>query len=660
MNMKQAILSFLLLILPLLASADTVEIDGIYYNLENVAKTAEVTWGNYSYSGDIIIPETISYDGVVYDVTSIGYYTFGGDKDLISVVIPNSVTSIGNSAFSGCEGLITIDIPNSVTSIGIDAFGGTAWYNNQPDGLVYAGNVLYKYKGEMPENTTVTLRDGTLGISDKAFLECKGLISIDIPSSVTYIGLEAFSKCSNLTSVYIPNSVTSIGIRAFYFCSSLSNIEIPNSVTYIGWYAFDGSAWYQNQQDGLVYAGKVAYRYKGVMPDNTNIIIKEGTLGIADYAFTYCNGLKSVIIPNSVTYIGENAFSSCSSLTSIDIPNGVISIGYSSFVECSKLTSVTISNSVTSIGGSAFSNCSGLTSIIIPNSVTSIAPNAFSGCSSLTSIKVENDNPQYDSRKDCDAIIETSSNSLIIGCKETVIPNSVTSIGDEAFMNCIGLVSIDIPNSVTSIGSSAFYNCSGLTSIDIPNSVTRISFRAFRGCSCLTSVTIPNSVTSIDVDAFYGCSSLTSVTIPKSVTFIGGEAFYNCSKLISVTIPNSVISIGEIAFCGCYELKDVYCWADNVPSIDNFAFSDSWTATLHVPAASIDAYKNTYPWSQFGNIVALTDDDPKPTGIYSLKEDNHSYPISIYSIDGKRLQKAQRGLNIIKMNDGKTIKRIVR
>lgn len=511
--MKQAIFTFLFVFLPILASADTVEIDGIYYNLNEKSKTAEVTWGNNLYSGDTIIPETISYDGVVYDVTSIGYYAFGGDKDLISVVIPNSVTSIGNSAFSGCEGLITIDIPNSVTSIGHEAFDGSAWYNNQPDGLVYGGKVLYKYKGEMPENTNVSLKDGTIGISDFAFLQCKGLISIDIPSSVKYIGIEAFGGCSGLTSVTIPNSVSSIGIRAFYFCSSLSNIEIPNSVTYIGWFAFDGTAWYFNQQDGVIYAGKFAYGYKGVMPENTNITLKDGTFGIVDNAFSARSSLTSIYIPNSVTTIGENVFSYCSGLTSV------------------------------------------------------------------------------------------------------IIPYSVTSIGSYAFLNCSGLKSVSIPNSVKSISNGTFMDCRVLTSIDIPNSVTSIGFESFKDCRALASVIIPNSVTSI-------CES---------------------------------------AFGSCKNLSDVYCYAELPPSTDvSFADIELSQSTLHVPAASINLYRNAIEWEDFGNIVALTDDDPKPTAINSLKEYSPTYPVGIYSIDGKRLQKEQRGLNIIRMNDGKTIKRIVK
>jgi len=186
---------------------------------------------------------------------------------------------------------------------------------------------------------------------------------------------------------------------------------------------------------------------------------------------------------------------------------------------------------VTSIGNSAFYECYSLTSITIPSSVTSIGDWAFNGCSGLKSMVVECGNTVYDSRENCNAVIETATNTLIAGCQNTIIPNSVTSIGTWAFLGCSSLTSITIPNSVTSIGEWAFNGCS-LTSITIPNSVTSIGNEAFRGCFRLTSITIPNSVTGIGGLAFDHCSSLTSITIPNSVTSIGNYAFDGCKSLI--------------------------------------------------------------------------------------------------------------------------------
>ena len=299
--------------------------------------------------------------------------------------------------------------------------------------------------------------------------------SIVIPNSVEYGGRtysvttiysSAFYGCTGLTSITIPNSVTTIYNSAFYGCTGLTSVTIGNSVTNIGDYAF--------------------YNCRGL----TSITIPNSVTTIYSSAFYGCTGLTSVTIGNSVTSIGGSAFSGCTGLTSISIPNSVTTIDFHAFYNCSKLTKVTLlsdaivsksysslfdnnigsifgsqvkeyilGNKVTSIGGNAFRGCTGLTSLTIPYSVTSIGVDAFRGCRGLTSMKVELGNIVYDSRDNCNAIIETKTNTLISGCQNTIIPNSVTTIGNYAFWDCTGLTSVTIPNSVTSIGSDAFYRC---------------------------------------------------------------------------------------------------------------------------------------------------------------------------------------------------------
>ena len=604
----------------------------IYYNWINHKTELAVThkgnsFGGYtnSYSGNVIIPESVQYNGHEYHVTSIGDNAFMSCRNLTSVTIPNCVISIGTWAFKDCGILTSISIPSNVTSIGSAAFSGTGWYNNQNDGPLYLDNWLLGYKGNMTTGT-LSIRVKTKGIADNAFYgrsdltsissynyvkiignsafeNCTGLTSISI-NSVTNIGNSAFNGCSNLSTATIGNNVKSIGTYAFNNCSSLTSINIPNSVTSIGNGAFTGTGWYNSQKNGLIYLDNWLLGYKtntgGSMLEG-DLSIKEGTKGIADYALYLCYLLTSVTIPNSVTSIGEYAFYLCFGLSSITIPNSVTKIGNFAFHHCG-LTSIeveagntiydsrdncnaiietetnklifgcqnsTIPNSITSIGDFAFSECS-LASITIPNSVTNIGERVFQGCQNLTDIVVESGNSIYDSRDNCNAIIETQTNTLIFGCKNTSIPNSITSIGEYAFESH-NLPSITIPNSVTTIGEYAFYRC-GLTSITIPNSVTSIGDYAFMQCYNLATITIPNSVTRIGNYVFWD-SSLTSVIIPNSVTRIGRAAFRNCNILTSITIPSSVTRIDDEAFSGCVNLNSVTSLNTTPPSIYSSTFN---------------------------------------------------------------------------------------
>ena len=323
---------------------------------------------------------------------------------------------------------------------------------------------------------------------------------------------------------------------------------------------------------------------------------------------------------------------------------GYLFIGYSGPVVIpATVTYDGITYPVTSIEALAFYHCTELTSIDIPNSVTEIGQEAFGRCPGLASIVVESGNPRFDSRNNCNAIIETANNVLIVGCKNTIIPNSVTEIGNLAFDACDSLTSIVIPNSVTSIGQYAFYDCSGLTSINIPNSVTSIGHGAFAWCSGLTSIVIPNSVTEIGVGVFDDCTELASIvvesgnprydsrnncnaiietannmlivgckntTIPNSVTAIGYWAFYSCSGLTSIDIPNSVTAIGDSAFYDCGRLTDVYCYIADLSKVSSgndqfYKRNGSYSGrTLHVRQGTADAYRadeNWYPY--FGQIV---------------------------------------------------------
>ncbi len=691
-----------------------------WYIYRSYIKTVEIAEGVttigsrvfFSCSGltSIIIPNS---------VTEIGFYAFYSCSGLTSITIPNSVTSLVNGAFTGCSGLTSIEIPNSVTSIGEQAFSDCSNLTSVtiPNSVTTIGRQTFMGCSNL---TSVTIPNSVTEIGGYAFRNCISLTSITIPNSVTSIGEYAFRGCSGLTSVTIPNSVTSIGERAFYNCSGLTSVTIGNSVTSIGEQAFTGCS---KLTDVYCYAEKVpstginvfynanianatlyvpvtsldAYMSEdpwskfsviycaGLCGENASFTLNQitgvlkitGTGAMKDYSYDssvpwyiYRSYIKTVEIAEGVTAIGEVAFCGCSELASITIPNSITKIGMKAFSDCSSLISVNISdiaawcNVVFSDINSnpltkakhLYMNGKEITDLIIPESVTSIVDGAFMGCSGLTSV---------------------------------TIPNSVTSIGYGAFQSCSGLTSVTIPNSVTSIGSYAFYKCSNLTSITIPNSVTSIGNFAFYYCSGMTKVTLNSNaiasksyissstlgsifgnqvneyvlgddVTSIGSYAFYNCSDVTSVIIPDKVTSVGYYAFYGtswynnlpdglyyigkvaykykgtmpentsiiikegtvelndgvfdgCTGLTSLYIPSSVKSIENNAFANCTELLDVYCYARKSPIMGKNVFANSGIqfATLYVPEISVDGYKATEPWSGFGNIQALSGENPE-------------------------------------------------
>ena len=432
--MKKILILIVILFSNLSIWAYDFEVDGICYNFlqdnEVEVTTKSTRTGGVYYSGEIVIPSTITYDGKNYNITSIGERAFWSIKEnssLTSVTIPEGVISIGDWAFGNCTALTSITIPNSIKQIGVDVFESTPWYANLPDGVFYVGKILYSYKGEMPENTSIVVKDGIEIINASAFAECSNLIAITLPNSLDSIGEDAFYWCQSLSSITIPNSVTSIGNYAFYYCS-LDEIKIPKNVTNIG-----------------------------------------------TGAFIYCSPTSIVVENGNPNYDSRN---NCNAL--IETATNTLLVGCHNTV---------IPNTVTSIANAAFAGHKNLTAIAIPSNITHIELGAFVYCRYLISIVVDEKNQVYDSRNNCNAIIETATNTLIEGSNNTIIPNTITSIGEYAFAGRQTLTSISIPNGVVSIDASAFQHCNALTSVSIPSSVQNIGNSAFIMCTALTSVT---------------------------------------------------------------------------------------------------------------------------------------------------------------------------
>ncbi len=612
-----------------------IEGTGEMYDYEQ----GENPWAEYSYE----INKVVLSEGV----TSIGEWAFGACYSLTSITIPESVMSIGSWAFKYCSNLTTITIPENVTSIESSAFRGCS---SLASIVVAEGNEVYDSRNDC--NAIIETSSNTL---------THGCSATIIPESVTSIGSSAFDGCSSLTTITIPEGVTSIGSSAFNGCSSLTSITcngltpptIGNSDTFanvdksIPVYVPAGSvqaykaAAYWNEFaniKGVVSSGTCGDNLTWKLTEEYELII-EGTGDMYDYSpettpwYEYRESIQAITIPEGVTSIEGAAFYGCSSLTAITIPEGVTSIGNYAFEGCSNLTAITIPESVTSIGGLAFEGCSSLTTINIPEGVTSIGYYAFSGCSSLTSMVVAEGNTIYDSRNNCNAIIETCSNTLTHGCSATIIPESVTSIRGQAFHNCSSLTTITIPESVTSIGSSAFNGCSSLTSItcngltpptignsdtfanvdkSIPVYVPAGSVEAYKAAaywseftnyqplsSDIASGTCGDNLTwrlteeyelviegtsdmynySYDNPSPWNAyrEMITTATLPEGVTSIGERAFYKCSSLTSITIPEGVTSIEGAAFYGCSSLERITI-PEGVTSIGEYAFA--WCENL--------------------------------------------------------------------------------
>ena len=374
---------------------------------------------------------------------------------------------------------------------------------------------------------------------------------------VTAIEEWAFDNCTSLSSIVIPDSVISIGEKAFYYCSSLSSIVIPDSVTSIGYGAFENCTLLNN------------------------VVIPHGVTSIESNTFYRCISLSNIVIPDSVTSIGSMAFFSCKSLKSIMIPKNVTSIEDGTFYSCTSLSNFEIPENISSIGEWAFASCTSLTEITIPEGVKEIGYSPFIGCSKLKKIEVDENNKYYDSRENCNAIIETETNTLIQGCENTVIPESITSFGEGAFALISGLTEITIPESITAIPQMTFMGCTSLSDITIPDSITNIDDQAFDGCISLKSIYIPSSVVSVGKRSFTRCYSLDSIVVDENNPVY--DSRNNCNAIIETEtntliqgcnksfIPDDIVELNEYAFYGCKGLKTIDI-PDGITEIDYESF----------------------------------------------------------------------------------------
>ena len=542
-----------------------VVVDGIRYLLKDDGTFAVVA---NNYSGDVVIPSSIDYNGEETAVTSIGKRAFYNCEGLTSITIPESITSIDDNAFTGCTGLTSIIINSDASS----SFRYSAGLYFIKDGIKY--HVLDK------DNVSVVANSYSG--------------EVVIPDSVTF---------GNTFKI------TSIESKAFDGCTDLTKVTLNSNAI--------ASKKYTNSYNlGTIFGQQV-----------TEYVLGETVTSIGEYAFYGCANMTSVTIPENVTSIGYYAFYNCSGLSSVTIPDGVTSINNDVFSGCTGLTSVTIPEGVTEIARYAFKGCTGLTEVTIPSNITSINGDAFNGCSNLTKVTLNSNaiaSWSYTSSYNLGSKFGTQVTEYVLG-------ESVTSIGNNAFYGCANLTSVTIPEGVTSINYSAFYDCTGLTSITIPESVTSIGYYVFQGCTGLTSVTINSDADLGDAYLYiikdgikYNVLDKNSVKvvsnsysgnveIPQTiiagntfnVTTIDGYAFYNCTDLTSVTIPESVTSIGYAAFENCSSAQEFVFEGETPPTVGNYVFYGS-SCPIYVPNASaVTAYKSANNMSNYASRVQV-------------------------------------------------------
>ena len=393
---------------------------------------------------------------------------------------------------------------------------------------------------------------------------------------------------------------------------------------------------YTVKEGHLAVSGYDKSGFKGVAKIVSSITYKGNfyeVLEIGDKAFNDCEGLVSVSIPTCVTKIGSYAFGGCYGLTSMDIKDlsawcKISFYNYASnpllfvhhlYVNGKEVKDLIIPNDVTSISGYAFTGCSYLNSITIHKNVTSIGRSAFTYCGGLTNITVEDGNSNYDSRGNCNAIIQKSTNALLVGCSKTIIPDNVTSIESDAFIGCERLESLAIPANVVSIGHEAFSGCKGLTSLQIEDGAQKIEVNYSGLSSCpLKTLHLGRNIAFQSGDPSYSPFSnkkdLSSLTFGGGITTIPPYTFYGCSGLVSLTIPDNIKYISGSAFGLCSGLKSIHCKSTTPPETPNeywnlaFYCEDDYnapykTATLYIPKGAYEGYKSKYEWGLFENIV---------------------------------------------------------
>ena len=533
-----------------------VEKDGIYYKIDGDEASVSVRDARFnSYSGDVVIPASISMDGKNYPVTAIGDYAFSDCEALTSVTMPNSITTTGTGCFMLSPNLKRVTLSENLSTLGSYLFNGCSSLSE------------------------VTIPSSVSKISSCAFAHCPSLSQVNINEGITTIEPYAFSNCYGLQELKIPSSVTHIDYFAFYLCNGLKRLELGDGNLLIDYAAFaycEGL----NELDfghGNVNIGIYAF---SCCPSLTEVTLTPSVKSIGDVAFSYCDALERVIFDRNQAVIGQDVFYACGKLNRLEITDlaswcGIqfqnknsnpLYLTHQIYLNNEEITELHIPEGVTAIGSNSFAGGTHITSVHFPTSLNTIGTDAFTGCTSMSSTHVGSLKTWCGINFDNDQANPLSNGATLIADGETItaltIPAGVTAIGNNAFVRCNQLTSANIGNDVETIGDGAFYNCGNLTQVNIGDNVKSIGEKAF----------------SI-------CTSLTEVTLGSGLETLGSKAF-SSSMVISVITCKAMTPPA---------ITDKSCWANGVYK----------KAILKVPQEALEAYQNGDIWKSFVHIEAI-------------------------------------------------------
>ncbi len=605
----------------------------------------------YNGNADVItVPDGVTH--IAYGALKSGSYSWEKILDVKKIILPNSIKHVGRYAFANCAKLKEVIMPDGV-EFEEHAFSGCPKMADD-NGFIIIGNKVHEYLGK---DTVVTIPDGIEVLADNLFSTSdydsnsanKNIVKIVLPESLKHIGNCTFRGCSALKEINIPNGVKKIDAGAFYDCTSLVKIEIPES-TQVFNQAFNNCTGLADE-NGFIIINNFLFQYIGsanevVVPENVKLIgsgafsklrikkitLPKGLVGLGS-AFSGCEWLEEIEIPDGITAIQANTFNGCLALKKVALPDAITAIGNGAFAKCETLGEVNIPNGVTQIGDSAFEGCKALKAIAFPSGTKNVQSYVCQNCESLESVVLS----------DGVEIIEHTSFEGCTSLKQITLPASVQKIGYSAFKNCLQLETLEIQNKECDIDLSSFANCpklidengmkiiagvlveytgeggsvtipdtvhtlapnvfreghdysrrsyvnyrqeGSLYEITIPSSVKKICSWAFKGCKKLNKVTFNDGVESIGNEAFAECELLNKIVLPSTVKTLGVEAFAECKSLTSITIPANLEAINLDVFKSCEKLANIFVEAGNkkYADIDGILYNAEKNTLVYCPA----------------------------------------------------------------------------